>query len=162
MIQRTPTHLYYLNIASVVAKRSSCIRSMYGAVIVKDDVIKSTGYNGSCRGAVNCCDTGVCRREGVKSRTGFEDCPAIHAEENAIIFSSPQDRKGSTIYISAFGVKTGEFIEKSGSECYPCYRCLRKLTNGGIEYICVKGNDGYPEIHHISNLQKIDPLSFKP
>ena len=95
---------YYLNIAKAVAQRSTCLRRQYGAVIVKDDVIIATGYNGSARGDENCCDVGVCWREahGVPHGQQYEKCLAVHAEANAIISANGQDMIGSTLYLAGF------------------------------------------------------------
>ena len=81
---------YYLGIAEQVAKRSTCLRRQYGAVIVKNDEIISTGYNGAPRGMTNCCDSGECWRKanGIPHGTQYEACVAVHAEQNAISSAS--------------------------------------------------------------------------
>ena len=73
---------YYLEIAKTVALRSTCLRRQYGAVIVKDDIIIATGYNGAARGETNCCDVGQCWREanGIPHGERYEECVAVHAE----------------------------------------------------------------------------------
>ena len=92
---------YYMNIAAEVAKRSTCLRRQYGAVIVKDDVIVSTGYNGACRGEANCCDLGICERQrlGVPHGERYELCKAVHAEQNAIINGNRSDMIGADLYV---------------------------------------------------------------
>ena len=118
---------YYLNIARAVAKRSTCLRRQYGAVIVKNDEIISTGYNGSHRGADNCCDVGVCWREAHGSPHGqqYEKCVAVHAEQNAIISAARSDMIGSTLYLAGF---EGE-KEILGE---PCLICYKMIANAGI------------------------------
>ena len=80
----------YLNVAEVFAYRSTCIKRKYGAVIVKDDVVISTGYNGSPRGFDNCCDLGRCPRIelGMHQGEGYGICRAVHAEQNALLTCS--------------------------------------------------------------------------
>jgi dCMP deaminase len=121
---------YYLRIAASVAKRSTCLRRQYGAVIVKNNEIISTGYNGSARGEINCCDTGICQRaiDGSKHNDGnYANCPAVHAEMNAIISVARKDMIGSTIYL--IGLENDKIIE----ECEPCPICKRMIKNAGIE-----------------------------
>lgn len=121
---------YYLNIAKAVAQRSTCIRRQYGAVIVKNDEIIATGYNGSARGEENCCDVGTCWRErnNIPHGQQYEKCVAVHAEQNAII-SAPRDKLiGSTIYI--YGEENGKPIEAR-----PCEICHRMIINAGIENV---------------------------
>lgn len=121
---------YYLNIAKAVAQRSTCIRRQYGAVIVKNDEIIATGYNGSARGEENCCDIGTCWRErnNIPHGQQYEKCVAVHAEQNAII-SAPRDKLiGSTIYI--YGEENGKAIEAR-----PCEICHRMIINAGIENV---------------------------
>lgn len=121
---------YYLEIARVVSRRSTCIRRQYGCVIVKNDEIISTGYNGSARGEGNCCDIGVCYREnmGIPHGEQYEKCVAVHAEQNAIISASRAELLGSTAYIVGFD-KGNEI------EAIPCLICERMLKNSGVEKI---------------------------
>lgn len=121
---------YYLNIAKAVAQRSTCIRRQYGAVIVKDDEIIATGYNGSPRGEENCCDIGTCWRErnNIPHGQQYEKCVAVHAEQNAIISAPRGKLLGSTIYI--YGEEDGKTIEAR-----PCEICHRMIINAGIENI---------------------------
>lgn len=119
---------YYLDIAAEVAKRSTCLRRQYGAVIVKNDEIISTGYNGAPRGEENCCDKGVCWREANNIPHGeqYEKCVAVHAEQNAIISASRRDMIGATLYLS--GWENG----KRMSNPEPCEICARLIKNAGI------------------------------
>lgn len=127
---------YYLDTAQQIAKRSTCLRRNYGAVIVKDDEIIATGYNGSPRGAVNCCDTGECRREelGVKPGERYELCRSVHAEQNAIISASRKDMHGGTLYLVGVDTKTGEITKYTE----PCMMCKRFILNAGITEIVMR------------------------
>lgn len=120
---------YYLDIAETVLERSTCLRRMYGAVIVKDDEVVSTGYNGAPRGDNNCNETGVCVRIQLNIPKGkqYEDCVAVHAEQNAIISASRKDMIGATLYIVGREVSTGEYADPS-----PCKICNRMIKNAGI------------------------------
>lgn len=121
---------YYLEIARVVFKRSTCIRRQYVCVIVKNDEIISTGYNGSPRGDGNCCDIGVCYREnmGIPHGQQYEKCVAVYAEQNAIISASRSELLGSTAYIVGFE-------KELEIEAIPCLICERMLKNAGVEKI---------------------------
>ena len=127
---RISKHEYYVGIAKAVSKRSTCIRRQYGAVIVNNDVIVSTGYNGSARGAINCCDTGKCRREEMSIPPGerYELCEAVHAEQNAIINAGREKTLGATLYL--YGEENGKRID-----VVPCLICERMIDNAGIERI---------------------------
>ena len=119
---------YYLDIAAAVARRSTCLRRQYGAVIVKNDEIVATGYNGAPRGDENCCDVGSCWRErnNIPHGEQYEKCVAVHAEQNAIISASRRDMLGSTLYLSGF--EAGRPIE----DATPCLICARLIKNAGI------------------------------
>lgn len=127
---------YYLDIAQTVAKRSTCLRKHYGAIIVKDDSIVSTGYNGAPRGRKNCSDLNYCMRDKLNIPRGerYEMCRSIHAEANAIISASREEMIGATIYISCIDAKTGELA--SGMSC--CAMCKRQVINAGIEKVIVR------------------------
>ena len=122
---------YFLGIAEAVAKRSTCLRRQYGAVIVKNDVIVSTGYNGAPRGADNCCDTGSCWREsnGIPHGERYEMCQAVHAEMNAIINANRADMNGATLYL--VGIENGMRIEKPE----PCLLCRKLIQNAQIRWV---------------------------
>lgn len=117
---------YYLEIAKAVALRSTCIRRQYGAVIVKDDRIISTGYNGSARGEENCCDVGGCWRDihGIPHGEQYEKCVAVHAEDNAIS-QAGRETIGATLYLAGF--ENDKLITAK-----PCLMCERKIKNAGI------------------------------
>ena len=121
---------YYLSIALAVAQRSTCLRRQYGAVIVKNDEIIATGYNGSPRGEQNCCDVEYCWREANSVPHGerYEACKSVHAEQNAIISASRKDMIGSVLYLA--GIENGKVITAT-----PCDICRRMITNAGIKKI---------------------------
>jgi len=125
---------YFLEIAKVVSKRSTCLRRQYGAVIVKDNNIISTGYNGSPMGEPNCCDIGYCERELRQIPAGerYELCRAVHAEQNAIIKASSADMHGATIYIAGTNVKDG--TPASGKPCLLCARMIKNAKIARIHY----------------------------
>lgn len=132
---------YYLGIAKAVCKRSTCLRRRYGCVIVKNDEIIATGYNGAPRGAVNCCDTGECMREGMEHNSGdYSECHSVHAEQNALISASRRDMIGATLYL--FGeerrysrVNQRFFDWREITDATPCPICSRMIANAGIERI---------------------------
>lgn len=132
---------YYLGIAEAVAKRSTCLRRQYGAVIVKDDEIISTGYNGSPRGFPNCCDVGHCWREenNIPHGEQYEACLAVHAEQNAIISASRKDMIGSILYLAGF--ENGKRL--SPEEVEPCKICYKMILNAGIKYVATSQNEPY-------------------
>lgn len=123
---------YYLNIAKSVADRSTCLRRRYGAVIVKDDRIVSTGYNGAPIGRENCNCLGKCIRidRNIPRGTQYELCRSVHAEMNAIINASPEDMKGAVMYLVGY--------EPNGlvTENYePCPICKRLILNAKIALV---------------------------
>lgn len=121
---------YYLNIAKAVSARSTCLKKHYGAVIVKNGTILSTGYNGNVRGEGHC---GMCTKSsGDGDMSEYSQCAAVHAEMNAIISASRNDMLGAELYLAGFNVKTGEPVE---CEAWPCEICLRLIKNAGIERI---------------------------
>ena len=124
---------YYLDIAQVVAGRSTCLRRKFGAVIVKDDVVISTGYNGAPRGRTNCTTLGYCLREklGVPHGKGYEICRAVHAEANAIIAAPHTLMMGATLYQSCINANTGRLEGNVDS----CAMCKRLIINAGMETV---------------------------
>ncbi len=129
---------YFIDIAKVVSTRATCLRRRYGAVIVKDNVIISTGYNGSPRGGINCIDTNKCARKELNIPSGerYEMCEAVHAEQNAIINGSPERMKGATIYIAGFEE------DKTFAEGKPCLLCTRMIKNAQIKDIIYLQKNG--------------------
>ncbi|MEW6715052.1 MAG: dCMP deaminase family protein [Nitrospirota bacterium] len=134
---------YFIEIAKVVSSRSTCLRRKYGAVIVKDNVIISTGYNGAPRGIENCIDLNKCIRkeQNIPSGERYELCEAVHAEQNAVINAPPERMKGATIYIAGFEEN------ESFANGKPCKLCERMIRNSQITEVVYLRNDG--------NLEKI-------
>ena len=141
MCKRISKDEYYLGIAEAVLARSTCLRRKYGAVIVNNDEIVSTGYNGAPRGEQNCIDCGYCERERLNVPKGerYELCVAVHAEQNAVISASRKDTVGATIYIVGKEVATGDYANPA-----PCMICRRMIKNAGIVR-CVGIVDGVPK-----------------
>lgn len=143
---RTDKENYYLDIADTVSKRSTCLRRKYGAIIVRNDEIISTGYNGAPRGRQNCDDLNFCLRESLAIPSGerYELCRSVHAEANAIISASRRDCIGATLYLSGRDAKTGELL----SDTTPCTMCRRQIINAGIKYVlCRTGEDTYEMVN---------------
>ncbi len=138
---RTSKDDYYLDIADAVRERSTCLRRTYGAIIVSNDEIISSGYNGAPRGRCNCTDMGVCHREELRIPSGerYELCRSVHAEANAIISASRRDMLGGTLYLAGRDAKTGDLL--TDTTC--CSMCRRLIINAGIEKVVARiGSDG--------------------
>ena len=129
---RITKDMYYLNIAKAVSERSTCLRRKYGAVIVKDDEVVSTGYNGAPRGEVNCIDAQSCERDalGIPKGERYELCVAVHAEQNAIISAARSEMLGATIYISGQNA-----ADETPASPQPCLICRRFIKNAGIKRV---------------------------
>lgn len=135
-MERTDKHNYYLDIADVALERATCIRRKFGAVIIKDDAIVSTGYCGAPRGRANCCDIGYCAREKLNVARGqrYELCRSVHAEQNAIIAAGRERTIGSTLYLVGRDAKTNEIVEDT--DC--CSMCKRVVINAGISQVVIR------------------------
>lgn len=131
-MERISKPAYYTSIAAEVAKRSTCLRRQYGAVIVKNDEIVATGYNGAPRGDENCCDVGACWRErhGIPHGEQYEKCVAVHAECNAIISASRNEMLGATLYLAGF-----EGLDHPMDDPRPCAICSKLIKNAGIAHV---------------------------
>ena len=127
---------YYLDIAETVLQRGTCLRRNYGAIIVKNDEIISTGYVGAPRGRKNCCDLGYCVREKLNIPRGerYEMCRSVHAEANAIISAPRSEMIGATMYLVGRDAKTGELVSNANS----CSMCKRMIINSGIRTVIVR------------------------
>ena len=136
MDSRTSKQNYYLDIADSVLERSTCLRRKYGAIIVRNDEIISTGYNGAPRGRANCVDMGYCSREAMKVPRGerYELCRSVHAEANAIISASRRDMVGGTIYLVGRDARTGALLADATS----CLMCRRMVINAGLEKVVIR------------------------
>ena len=135
-MDRRDKNNYYLDLAEVVSKRGTCLRRLYGAVIVKNDEVVSTGYVGAPRGRKNCNDLGVCIRQQMNIPRGqrYELCRSVHAEANAIISASRRDMIGATIYLVGRDAKTNELLKDAMS----CTMCKRQIINAGIDKIVIR------------------------
>ena len=127
---------YYLDIAQAALERSTCLRRRYGAIIVQNDEIISTGYNGAPRGRINCADLAYCAREALNVPSGerYELCRSVHAEANAIISAARREMLGATLYMACRDAKTGELVAHSTS----CSMCRRMMINAGITRLVVR------------------------
>jgi dCMP deaminase len=131
--------MYFLNIALSVATRSTCLRRKFGAVIVKGNIIVGTGYNGTAKGVINCYEVGCIKDEkSLPQNKAYDLCPAVHAEENAIINSNRADRIGARLYIAGIDAD-GEY-----TKAVPCQRCQRKIINSEIEEVILLDETGKP------------------
>lgn len=135
-MKRIDKQNYYLDIAETVLGRSTCLRRCYGAIIVKNDEIVATGYNGAPRGRKNCMDLGYCTRDALNVPSGqrYELCRSVHAEANAIISAARRDTLGSTLYLTGRDTKTGELLHDATS----CSMCRRLVINAGIEQVIIR------------------------
>ena len=148
-MERTSKENYYLDIAQTVTERSTCLRRVYGAIIVKNDEIISTGYNGAPRGRRNCVDLGYCTREALRVPRGerYELCRSVHAEANAIISASRRDMVGGTIYLVGRDSATGELLGDADS----CSMCRRHIINAGLERVVIRRTPTEFEIVPVSS-----------
>lgn len=148
---------YYLDIAEQVSKRCTCIRRHFGAVIVKDDEVISTGYVGAPRGRKNCSDLHLCIREDRKIPRGerYELCRSVHAEANAIISASRKDMLGSSLYLVGTDMDTGDYVKDANC----CAMCKRLAINAGITDVLIRDDkDSFRVIKVSSWIEKDDSL----
>ncbi|HEX2028803.1 MAG TPA: dCMP deaminase family protein [Nitriliruptorales bacterium] len=131
--QRQSWDRYFLDLAQAASTRATCARRKHGAVIVRDRRIVATGYNGAPSGYPHC-DDGACPRASSDAPQGhgYESCIAIHAEANALLFASPEERAGATLY------GTGA----------PCFGCAKLVANSGIGEVVAAGGryDGWEQV----------------
>ena len=129
---------YYLDIAETVLERGTCIRRNYGAIIVNNDQIVSTGYVGAPRGRKNCSDLGTCIREqmNVQRGTRYELCRSVHAEANAIIHAPREQMIGATLYLVGKEFDSGNYVKNANS----CAMCKRMIINAGIKRVVIRNS----------------------
>ena len=132
----------YLNAAEVFAYRSTCLKRKYGAVIVKDDAVISTGYNGAPRGKKNCCDIGYCPRKekNLHQGQGYDICRAVHAEANALLNCSREQTLGADLYLTGINPE-----DSSIHEARPCPLCARMIIQAGIKNVYLRIGKGVGE-----------------
>lgn len=136
MDNRRSKENYYLDIAEAALERSTCLRRQFGAIIVRDDEIVATGYNGAPRGRRNCSDLGRCTRRELNIPAGerYELCRSVHAEANAIISASRRDMVGGTLYLVGRNAQTGELLTDATS----CPMCRRMVINAGLARVVIR------------------------
>ena len=147
---------YYLDIAQTVLERGTCLRRNVGAIIVKNDVIISTGYAGAPRGRANCTDLGPRRREqlGIPRGQRYEMCRSVHAEANAIIAASREEMLGATLYLAMKDVATGKLVPDAS----PCNMCRRLIINAGIETVVVRNTEDEYTVYPVSRWIEEDDI----
>ena len=158
-MQRVSKENYYLDIAQTVSERATCLRRRFGAIIVKNDVIVSTGYNGAPRGRKNCSDLGFCYREKMQIPRGerYELCRSVHAEQNAIIAAPRDQMLGATLYM-ACTLPDGTLA----GGCHSCMMCKRTILNAGIETVVVRDTPTEYRVIKVSDwIEDDDSLSGK-
>ena len=159
-MQRIKKENYYLDIAETVLERSTCLRRCYGAIIVKNDEIVSTGYNGAPRGRKNCMDLGYCTREAMNIPSGqrYELCRSVHAEMNAIISAARRDTLGSTLYLAGREASTGELLHDATS----CSMCRRLVINAGLEKVVIRRTQTEFDVVEVADWIAEDDLLAPP
>ena len=140
---------YYLDIAQTVLERATCLRRIYGAIIVKNDEIISTGYNGAPRGRRNCVDMGYCTREAMRVPRGerYELCRSVHAEANCIISAARSAILGGTLYLAGRDSKTGELLPDATS----CSMCRRLIIHAGIDRVVIRRTPSEYTVVHVED-----------
>lgn len=148
-MNRTDKVNYYLDIAETVLERGTCLRRNFGAIIVKNDEIISTGYTGAPRGRQNCLDMGVCIREKMQIPRGtrYEMCRSVHAEANCIISASRRDMMGACLYLVGREKSTGEYVKDASS----CSMCKRMIINAGIEKVYIRDDEKNYRVVNVSD-----------
>ena len=148
-MNRVDKENYYLDIAQTVLERSTCLRRCYGAIIVKNDEIVSTGYNGAPRGRKNCIGLGYCTRDALQVPSGerYELCRSVHAEANAIISAARRDTLGATLYLAGRDAKTGALLHDATS----CAMCRRMIINAGIERVVIRQEEEKYSVVHVED-----------
>ena len=156
-VERPSKTEYYLGIAKAVSSRGTCLRRRFGAVVVKDDRIVSTGYVGAPRGRKNCCDIGKCFRmeNNIPSGTRYELCRSVHAEMNAIINASKEELEGGVLYL--VGVEP-DGTYTPNADC--CSMCKRVIINAGIRYVIIATDNGHKRIDVATWIDNDDSLTL--
>ena len=152
---------YYLDIAQTVSERGTCLRRNFGAIIVKNDEIISTGYNGAPRGRKNCIDLGYCLRtkNNIPRGERYEMCRSVHAEANCIISARRTDMIGSALYLVCTDSLTGELVPNT--TC--CAMCKRQVINAGIEKVIVRETHDEYTVYDVADwIENDESLSFNP
>ncbi len=151
---------YYLDIAETVLERGTCLRRNFGAIIVNNDEIVSTGYVGAPRGRKNCIDTGECIRQkfNVPRGTRYELCRSVHAEANAIISASRREMLGASLYLVGKEKNDGSLVK----DAMPCAMCKRMIINAGIEKVYIRDDKENYRVYDVESwIESDDSLEFK-
>ena len=155
MYSRPSKDEYYLEIAKAIGLRSPCLRKKFGAIIVKNDAVISTGYNGPPRGSLNCFDVGCIREELNMEHYAAYDatCPAVHAEENCIVNAARNGTKvlGGVLYIQGVSPKDNSLVESR-----PCHRCRRAIINAGVTKVVTRDTEGQLINYNVADWAKSD------
>lgn len=152
---------YYLDIAQTVSERGTCLRRKFGAIIVNDDEIVSTGYAGAPRGRQNCIDLGRCLRieNNIPRGERYEMCRSVHAEANCIISARRRDMIGASLYLACVDPSTGEVVPNTTS----CSMCKRLIINAGIEKVYVRETADEYSVYNVSSwIDNDESLGFNP
>ena len=159
-MERISKENYYLDIAETVLERATCLRRVYGAIIVKNDEIIATGYNGAPRGRANCVDLGYCSREAMRVPRGerYELCRSVHAEANAIISAARRDTVGGTLYLVGRDAQTGALL----SDATSCSMCRRLVINAGLEKVVIRRTETEFQVVDVEEWIAQDDLLVPP
>ncbi|MCI8811922.1 MAG: cytidine deaminase [Oscillibacter sp.] len=159
-MKRISKENYYLDIAETVLERATCLRRVYGAIIVKNDEIIATGYNGAPRGRANCVDLGYCSREAMRVPRGerYELCRSVHAEANAIISAARRDTVGGTLYLVGRDAQTGALL----SDATSCSMCRRLVINAGLEKVVIRRTETEFQVVDVEEWIAQDDLLVPP
>lgn len=156
MDNRRSKENYYLDIAEAALERSTCLRRQFGAIIVRDDEIVATGYNGAPRGRRNCSDLGRCTRRELNIPAGerYELCRSVHAEANAIISAARRDMVGGTLYLVGRDARTGELL----SDATSCAMCRRLVINAGLARVVIRRTPTEFDVVNVEDWVREDDL----
>ena len=151
---------YYLDIAETVLERSTCARKHYGAIIVHNDEIIATGYNGAPRGRINCTDLGYCLRQrlGIPSGQRYELCRSVHAEANAIISAARKETLGGTLYLVGRDAETGALHP----DPQPCAMCRKLILNAGLSKVVMRNTETQYTVAHVEDWIRCDDSILGP
>ena len=161
-MERINKYQYYLNIAKEVSKRSTCLNKHWGAVIVKEDVIVSTGFNGAPRKIKDCMERGYCKLQEYRNKhnlergTAYEYCISTHAEMNAIIFADKDKMEGSTLFLYGEQINGFDELWTIVPNPNPCSECKKLIINAGIENVVTLDGAGNIRSIHINDWDEND------
>ena len=157
---RIDKEISYLDIAETVLERSTCARKHYGAIIVRNDEIIATGYNGAPRVRINCTDLGYCLRQklGIPSGQRYELCRSVHAEANAIISAARKETLGGTLYLVGRDAETGALHP----DPQPCAMCRKLILNAGLSKVVMRNTETQYTVAHVEDWIRCDDSILGP